>query len=117
MASLLNFAEYIKRTPESKAFITINSSRKISIYDEKKDKERNLTALEIKNLVAKKVQQVENQIIGNGVDFSRIEIFTGKMPKNEYGDFTWKLWIVPKDGEIPQEVAPYLKRKKPTKKR
>lgn len=115
-ASLKGFAEYVKRTPESKAFIRINSTNKIRIYDEKAKKERHLTRLEIKSLMARKKKQVEDQMVETGVDLSRIEIVTGKLQEDDYGDFNWKFWIVPKDGKIPQDVLLNLKRKKNPKK-
>ncbi len=115
--SFEGFIKYLKLNPQSKAFIIINSNGKIRYYDEKIDQERYLNKTETTNLINERLNKTKDNLVKADIDESRFEIFTGKMLKEEYGDFTWKLWVVPQGGEIPKEVAPYLKRKKSAKKR
>ena len=108
-ASLKAFAELLKKSPESSAYIISYNGTNIHWINSK-----TIRILDSPALGRATAKGAKETLIQNGVNASRIVTVNGG-----YKDSTRniELWIVPKDGAIPKLTPDYFPKKKRKKKR
>jgi hypothetical protein len=108
-ASLKAFAELLKKSPESNAYLISYNGTNIHWVNNK-----TIRILDSSSLGRATAKNAKETLIQNGIDASKIITINGGYKDSNRNV---ELWFVPKDGEIPKPKPNYFPKKKPKTKR